>query len=281
MKYIDCHTHAHFEAYKDDMKEVIARALAADTWLVNVGTDKETSRQAVAVAEAYPEGVYATVGLHPTHSHKSFHDPEESATENTGEDFDYAYYKALAEHPKSVAIGECGLDYFRMDGDIEHNKKRQKEAFEMQIALSKETARPLMIHCRDAFMDLIPMLSYRKAELNPEPGIIHFFTGTIEEAKQLMELGFSFTFGGSITFPPRKGEDGHPLHKIIQALPSDRILTETDAPYLAPVPYRGKRNEPSYVVEVVKKMAELRGVTLAEMASVIAVNARRVLKLPS
>jgi TatD DNase family protein len=280
MKYIDCHTHAHFEAYKDDMREVIARALAADTWLVNVGTDRKTSRQAVEVAEAYPEGVYATVGLHPTHSHKSFHDPEESAEENTGEDFDHAYYKSLAEHPKTVAIGECGLDYFRMEGDVARNKKRQKEAFEMQIALSRETKRPLMIHCRDAFMDLIPMLFERRNALNSEPGIIHFFTGTLEEANQLMELGFSFTFGGSITFPARKGENGHPLHGIIRALPSDRLLTETDAPYLAPVPYRGKRNEPSYVVEVVKKMAELRRVAVEEMADTIAKNARRVLRIP-
>lgn len=281
MKYLDAHTHAHFAAYADDWKEVIDRALQAGVWLVNVGTDKETSRRAVEVAEMYPQGVFATIGLHPTHSHKSFHDADESATENSGEDFDYAYYKTLAEHPKTVAIGECGLDYFRMEGDIEHNKNRQKEAFEMQIALSGETKRPLMIHCRDAFQDLVPMLRHRSSEILPEPGIIHFFTGSIEEAKELMDLGFAFTFGGSITFPPRKGENGHPLHKVVQFLPIDRILSETDAPYLAPVPYRGKRNEPAYVIEVVKKLAELKALPLEEMKNAIFTNALRILKLPS
>lgn len=276
MEYFDAHTHAQFEAFKDDWQQVIQRALDQGIGLINVGTQKDTSRIAVETAHAFPEGVYAAVGLHPVHTDKSFHDAQElGATDGAkgftsrGEQFDAAYYKELALDPKVVAIGECGLDYFRVEGDINDKKQRQKEAFEAQIALAHEVGKPLMIHCREAFADLIDMLGARRAQLAAEPGVIHFFTGTADDARKLLDLGFSFTFGGVITFARSYDE-------ALKMLPADRILSETDAPYVSPEPYRGKRNEPAYVVEAVKKLAAIKGLEVPEMAQTILANAHRI-----
>lgn len=280
-KYFDAHTHVHFAAFKDDWRETVQRALEQDTWLLTVGTQQQTSRGAVETARAFAEGVYAAVGLHPTHTDKSFHDEKElGAPEGSGgftsrgEQFDPAYYKELALDPKVVAIGECGLDYFRIEGDLEGKKRRQREAFEAQIALAHEVRKPLMVHCRNAFDDLIGMLDERRAALAPEPGIIHFFTGTAEDAKRLLELGFSFTFGGVVTF-------ARDYDAALAMLPIENILSETDAPYVSPAPYRGKRNEPAYVAEVVKKLAGLKGVGVEEMAEAIRANAKRVFGIGS
>ena len=287
--YFDAHTHAHFAAFEKDWNEVINRALEAGVWLINVGTQKDTSRRAVEVAHEYKEGVYAAVGLHPIHTEKSYHDEKELGTfsysqecENVGftshgEEFDCTYYKKLAEDPKVVAIGECGLDYYHGTWSIKHEtnnlsgevKEKQKRVFELQIRLAYEVKKPLMIHCRDAFADLIGMLHVSRSMLHEAPGIIHFFTGTKEDATALLDLGFSFTFGGVITFTRDYDE-------VVKMIPLDRILSETDAPYVAPVPYRGKRNEPAYVVEVVKKLAEIKNVSVEEMKNQIWENARRV-----
>jgi TatD DNase family protein len=276
MKYFDAHTHAHFSAFKDDWREVIQRALDQGVGLINVGTQKDTSRVAVETAHAFLEGVYAAVGLHPVHTDKSFHDAQElGATDDAkgftsrGEQFDPAYYKELALDPKVVAIGECGLDYFRIEGNIDEKKQRQKEAFEAQIALAQEVKKPLMVHCRDAFADLIDILAAHRGKFASEPGAIHFFTGTADDARKLLDLGFSFTFGGVITFARSYDE-------VLKMLPLDRILSETDAPYVSPEPYRGKRNEPAYVIEVVKKLAEIKGLDVEEMAKAILANTHRV-----
>jgi TatD DNase family protein len=230
----------------------------------------------VEVANEFEVGVYAAIGLHPVHTAKSFHDAKElGATEDDkgftsrGEQFDPAYYKDLSRDPKVVAIGECGLDYFHLEGDIEEKKIKQKEAFEAQIALAHEVKKPLMIHCRNAFPDLINILRADKDLLLPEPGAIHFFSGTLEEAKNLLELGFSFTFGGVTTFTRDYDE-------VIKTLPVDRILSETDAPYVTPEPHRGKRNEPVYVTEVAKRLAALKNLDLEAMAGSILSNVRRV-----
>lgn len=275
-KYFDAHTHVHFAAFKDDWREAVARALAQDIWFVTVGTQKDTSRAAVEAANSFSEGVYAAIGLHPVHTDRSFHDAEELGAggdekgfTSRGEQFDPAYYKELALDPKVVAIGECGLDYFHIEEDAEEKKRRQKEAFEGQVALAHEVNKPLMIHCRDAFPDLIDMLVANRDSLNNIPGVIHFFTGTPDDAKRLLELGFGFTFGGVITFARSYDE-------TLKMLPVDRIFSETDAPYVSPEPYRGKRNEPSYVVEVVKKLALVKGLSIEEMAAQIRENAARV-----
>ncbi len=270
-KYFDAHTHVQFAAYDADRKEVIERALKAGVSFMNVGTQADTSASAVKLANEY-EGLYAAIGLHPVHTEKSFHDEKElgggeavKAFTSRGEDFDYDYYKKLALDPKTVAIGECGLDYYHLS---EESKKRQKEIFIKQIELAKDVKKPLMIHCREAFGDLIEVLSTHHSLLNTVPGVVHFYSGTVEETKKLLDLGFSFTFGGVVTFTRDYDE-------IIKMIPLDRIFSETDAPYVAPVPYRGKRNEPSYVIETVKKLAEIKGVPVEEMAERIFENARK------
>jgi TatD DNase family protein len=273
-KYFDAHTHIHFAAYKDDRKGVIDRATQANVWMINVGTQKDTSADAVVLAHEHKEGLYASVGLHPIHTEKSFHDIKELGGNETakefysrGEDFDYEYYKKLALDPKVVAIGECGLDYYRLS---EETKKKQFDVLEKQIQLSHEVQKPLMIHCRNAFSDLIQTLKANSSKLKADaPGVIHFFTGTPDDAKKLLDLGFSFTLGGVITF-------ARDYDEAIKIIPIDRILSETDAPYVAPVPYRGKRNEPAYVVGVVKKLAELKSISTEEMASQIFENAKMV-----
>src|SRR3989344_3457588 len=297
IKFVDAHTHVQFAAFEKDWKETIDRALGKNVWLVNVGTQKDTSLRAVEIARKYDrkydKGIYAAVGLHPVHTEKSFHDVKELGTDDTtreftsrGEAFDFAYYKKLAEDPKVVAIGECGLDYYHL-GDS--TKKRQAETFAAQIALAREVGKPLMIHCRsgvperaspnigagrNAFSDLIAIL---KSEKLPErPGIVHFFSGTNENARELLDMGFFFTFGGVITFPPKAGKLAGDYDEVIKMIPLERILSETDAPYVPPVPYRGRRNEPAYVVEVVKKLAEIKGESLPEMAGIIFENARQM-----
>ncbi len=279
-RLFDVHTHTQFAAYKDDKGVVIQRALDAGVWMVNVGTQKDTSAAAVETAHQYAEGVYATVGLHPIHTDKSHHDKEELSLPSEalakeggfisrGEEFDYAYYKKLAADSKVVAIGECGLDYYRLE---EQTKQKQFAVFEQQIALAGEVRKPLMIHCRNAFADLIEILNGHRSGLNAPPGIIHFFIGTVDDAKKLLELGFSFSFGGVLTFA-RDYDD------TVRYIPLDRIVLETDAPYITPVPYRGKRNEPAYAVETAKKLAELKDASYEEIAKQTFENARKIFNI--
>ena len=271
----DVHTHTQFAAFAEDQDAVIRRALDAGVWMVNVGTQQDTSAVAVETAHQYPEGVYATVGLHPVHTEKSYHDAQElGAPHKTpyshelgtkeeaqnqqgdgfmsrGEEFDYGYYETLAQDPKVVAIGECGLDYYRLE---EKTKQIQYEALEQQIALAGDVHKPLMIHCRNAFTDLIAILQAPSSQFQVPPGIIHFFTGTRNDAKTLLYLGFSFSFGGVITF-------ARDYDEVVRYIPIERIVLETDAPYITPAPYRGKRNEPAYVAEVAKKLAEIKSIS--------------------
>jgi TatD DNase family protein len=284
-EFFDAHTHVQFSAYDADRDAVVQRAKDAGVRFVNIGTQKDTSRRAVELAERN-EGVFAAVGLHPVHASRSFHDADElgggeaaKGFASRGEIFDEAYYRELALRPKTLAIGECGLDYFRFNEDEsrETQVQKQKDAFLAQIMLAVEVKKPLMIHCREAFPDLISILRSELAIRNSKnPGIIHFFTGTVAEAQELLDLGFSFTFGGAITFPPRKGKSAGDYDEVIHLIPADRILSETDAPYVAPAAYRGKRNEPAYVIEVVKKLAELKNVSVGEMALQIRDNAKKV-----
>jgi TatD DNase family protein len=293
--FIDAHTHVQFAAFADDRDAVLARAAAADVHMIVIGTQRDTSAQAVAIAEAHAaDGMYAVIGLHPIHTSKSFHDADElggdaedggvAGSENVikpfvsrAEIFDYEYYKALALHPRTVAIGECGLDYFHFNEDESRDEQiaRQKDAFAAQMRLTKDVGKPLMIHCREAFADTIAMLRAAGPD-GFTPGVIHFFTGTVDDARALLDMGFSFTFGGAITFPPRKGFDRGTYDDVVTFIPIDRIMSETDAPYVAPAPFRGKRNEPAFVVHTVAKLAELKGVSLDEMKVQIWKNAERV-----
>ncbi|MBI4118959.1 MAG: TatD family hydrolase, partial [Parcubacteria group bacterium] len=175
-RFIDSHTHVQFAAYQNDTEAVIGRALEAGIWLVNVGTQLDTSKEAIALAEKYPQGVYATVGLHPIHTDKSFHDAQELGEDDAGkgftsrgEIFDYGAYKELAAHSKVVAIGECGLDHYRMNSS--DSKSKQETAFVQHIELAYELKKPLMIHCRQAFPDLIALLRANRSKLPTVPGI--------------------------------------------------------------------------------------------------------------
>ena len=281
--YFDAHTHAHFAAFKDDMDEVLKRALDNNVYLINVGTQIDTSKKAVEVANKYPKGVYATIGLHPVHTEKSYHDAGELGSASLGdngftsrgETFDYNSYKELSKNEKVVGIGECGLDYYRLN---EETKKTQKEAFIKQIQLAYDIKKPLMIHCREAFDDLIDILESHKNELLSDyAGVTHFFAGTKDHAKKLLDLGFAFSFGGASTFPEKAGK--YSYREIIEYLPMDKIVLETDAPYVTPVPYRGKRNEPLYVIEVAKKIAELKNLTLGETRDMTTQNVLNIFKI--
>lgn len=293
LKFIDCHTHIQFAAFSADYKEVIERALKKGIGVINVGTQKDTSFRAIKVAyEFKKQPVYATVGLHPIHVQRSFYDlnelgnlPPDKNLKNKeifseAEEFDYEYYKNLAENDKVLAIGECGLDYYHISGageEIKKLKEKQKLVFLEQIKLAYQIKKPLMIHCRNAFEDLIKIIASSKSNLLSPPGIIHFFSGTIEDSRKLLDLGFYFTFGGAITFPLRKGKPNY--EEIIKFIPIDRILTETDAPYVSPASCRGKRNEPANIIEITQKIAEVKKMPFEIAASKILENANKVFGL--
>jgi len=217
------------------------------------------------------------VGLHPIHTAESYHDEKElgggdaaKTFTSRGEEFDAEVYMELASHPKVVAIGECGLDYYRLD---EATKDMQEKVFEAHIVLAKEVGKPLMIHCRDAFPDLIKVLKTNKTELkNDSPGIIHFFTGSVDDARELLGLGFYFSFGGVVTFTKDYNE-------AIRFITLDRIVLETDAPYVAPIPFRGKTNEPAYIIHTANKIAELLDESIEKVQEKTTENARKVLNI--
>jgi TatD DNase family protein len=286
-EYFDVHTHLNFDAYKDDLSEVLARCRKEKIWLVNVGSQADTSQKAIEIAETEKTGVFASIGLHPIHTFESFHDKSElvgveKGFVSRGEKFDYDFYKKLAQNPKVVAIGECGLDYYHLPD--ESLKKNEKEVFISQIYLAAEVKKPLMIHCRnsqnqnDAFSDLIQILNSKSSVLNSPPGIIHFFSGNLDDAKKLLDLGFYFSFGGAITYASRKtGLSGY--EEALKFLPADRILSETDAPYVAPASRRGQRNEPFFIPESIQKIAEIKNIPLEDLKEQLAKNALNVFRL--
>jgi TatD DNase family protein len=277
--YIDIHSHINLNAFKGDYKEVIERAHDSDTWVINVGTQIDTSRRAVEIANEYEEGVYAIVGLHPVHTSASYHDEQEFSTAgdppvsgftSRGEVFDKDAYRELLKNPKVVGIGECGLDYYRC---TDETIAKQKQAFIAQIELANEFNKPLMLHIRNnkqdaehnAYVDAIELLK-QYAQVK---GDVHFFAGTVEEAQMYLDFGFTLSFTGVLTFT-------HDYNEVIRITPLDMLMAETDAPYVAPVPHRGKRNEPVYVSEVAKKIAQIKGLGEEEVAKALVLNAKRV-----
>ncbi len=274
-KYIDIHSHVNFIAFNQDRSEVIERALKSDTWVINVGTQIDTSKKAVEMTAEYPEGVYAIIGLHPIHTGASFHDVKELGEggkefTSRGEVFNPDAYRELLRNPKVVGIGECGLDYYRCDTEY---IEIQKKNFIEQIELANEFNKPLMLHIRNnkekpgfnAYMDALEILKkYSKVK-----GDVHFFAGGLEEAKAFTDFGFTLSFTGVITFTKDYDE-------VIRETPLEMIMSETDSPYITPVPYRGKRNEPVYVREVVKKIAEIKGLSEDKVAETLISNAKRV-----
>ncbi len=269
-KYIDIHCHLNFKVFEEDKDEVIKRALKNDTYLINVGTQINTSKKAVEIAHQYKEGVYAIVGLHPIHTGASFHDEKELGEggqefTSRGEIFDKEIYRELLKDPRVVALGECGLDYFRTEPE---SLKKQKRVFIEQIELANETRKPLMLHVRDAYADTLQILK----EHAKVKGVVHFFVGNAEEAKGFLDFGFMISFSGVLTFT-------HDYDEVVKNTPLNMILTDTDSPYVAPVPYRGKRNEPLYVKEIVKKIAQIKNLSEEEVANAVIENAKRVFNI--
>lgn len=272
---IDTHAHVNFRDFKDDTKETIKRALNKNVWMINVGAESKTSERAVKMAEEYEEGVYSAVGLHPGHLIEQEVEYEENGEfvkyKSKPEEFDYDFYLNLAKNKKVVGIGECGLDYFR--NNDKNFKQKQRDVFVQHIKLAKEVRKPLIIHCREAHEDLLEILNLEAPLPN---GVMHFFTGTLEQAKKYIDLGFYISFSGVTTFPPRKGEIVGAYDEIIKNIPLEKILIETDCPYVAPVPHRGKRNEPTYVQYVASKIAEIKGFSFEEVAEQTTKNAKEL-----
>ncbi len=260
IKYIDIHSHISFADYGVDQKEVIQRMKDAGVGTIVVGVDLESSKEAVELAEKN-ENIWASIGAHPA-DHRDF----------VFEEKDFA---DLVKNPKVVAIGECGLDYFRLDKtflhsqECENEKERQKKEFIKQIEFAVKYKKPLMLHIREAYPDAYDIL---KSYIGKVKGNVHFFTGTSEWANKFIDLGFTISFPGVITFAKE-------THEAVKNIPLEMMHAETDSPYATPVPFRGKRNEPSYVIETVKKIAELRGEDLEVVRKQLLENAKKTFGL--
>ena len=266
MKYFDAHTHVNFVAYNDDREETILRAKDAGVGMNVVGTQLDTSKAAVALAEQY-DNVWATIGLHPVHTAKSYHDVKELGEggkefTSRGEIFDMAAYEAIGKNSRVIAVGECGLDYYRVE---ESTKDVQSKAFIEQIELANTLGKPLMLHIRNAYDDALEIL---KAHAKVK-GDVHFFAGDWGVAKKFRDFGFTLSFTGVVTFT-------HDYDEVIKNTPLDMLLSETDAPYITPTPHRGKRNESSYIPLIVNKIAEIRGEDVEAVTQRVFENACRV-----
>ena len=263
--YIDTHAHVNFAAYKDDAEEVMKRTLEAGVFVVNVGSQHSTSKRAVEMAEKYAEGVYAAVGLHPIHLVKRKVNPDDSELnendfETTGELFDFEKYLELAKNPKVVAIGEMGLDYhhFEPEDNIEELKTKQKETFLQGIKLANELQKPMIIHCWDAYDDLLEILKNNPVE---KRGIIHSFIGGYKTARKFTDLGYKIGLNGVVTY----ADD---FNRLIKEVDLKDMVLETDCPYLTPVPHKGERNEPLYVKLVAEKVAKVKEISVEKVAEI-------------
>lgn len=252
---IDSHAHLNNERFDDDREEVIGRCGEQLTALLNVGYDLASSQSSLELAEAYPF-IYASVGIHP-------HDAQEAATDYLEQ------LKKMAEHPKVVAIGEIGLDYYY---DLSP-REVQQNVFREQLRLAKELNLPFIIHNRDAHADIMNIL--KQEAPYPMGGVMHCFSASWEVAQECLKLGLYISFAGPVTFA-----NAGKLKEIAGKIPLERLLVETDCPYLTPVPHRGKRNEPAYVRFVAEHVAGLRGLAVEELANTTAQNAIRLFRLP-
>lgn len=255
MILFDTHAHLDDEGYDDDRDEMIRRARAAGVaHIVNVGYDLESSLRSIRLAEKY-DLIYAAVGIHP-------HGAAEAGSgylEELGK---------LAAHPKVVALGEMGLDYYR---DLSP-RPVQRKVFQEQLALAGKLKKPIIIHDREAHGDILDIL--RKEGLGPSGGVMHCYSGSWEMAEECLAMGFYISIAGPVTFPKALR-----LKDVAARVPPDRLLIETDAPYLTPVPHRGKRNESSYVAFTAIEIARIRGMETEDLASLCAENSRKLFRI--
>lgn len=315
--FIDTHAHLDFKEFDSDRDEVIKRAFEGGIQkIINVGCNLERSRAAIELARSCGVGVYASIGIHP-------HDVANYELETTEREL-----RKLAHNDKVVAIGECGLDYYRLDQklkshlfcdrrkdvisgvngvkkinkskeiskkqnsqlfddrskvengkiiskDIKDKKTVQKEFFEMQIKLAQELNLPLIIHCRDAFDDLLKILISNLQFPISNIGVAHCFSGNRKFAQEFLKLGFLISFTGSITYAKSDAE----ILKVVKEVPLEKIMVETDSPYLAPVPKRGARNEPLYVKYIVQKIADIKNISLTEVEKTTTKNVIKLFNL--
>ncbi len=254
---IDTHAHLDSPKFDSDREEVIARAQAAgiDT-IVNIGFNRETIPTTMELAEKYPF-IYAAVGWHPT-------DAVDMKLEE-----DLAWIESLCSHPKVVAIGEIGLDYYWDTSP----KEIQHTVFREQIRLARKLNKPIVIHNRDAHEDIVKLL--REERASEVGGIMHCFSGSWEMAKMCLDMNFYISFGGPVTF-----KNARVPKEVMEKVPLDKMLIETDAPYLTPHPHRGQRNESAYVRLVAETAAEIKGLKLEDIAKITSDNARDCLCLP-
>ncbi len=250
-RIFDIHSHLNFPQFDGDREGVIKRMREEDVWTVCVGTDEKTSRECVELADSAGDGFFASVGIHPT---------ENLENQSAADDW-ISGLRQLADNPKVVAIGECGLDMFRRG---ESDTERQEKIFEKQLELALELDKPVIVHCRDGREKALKILSPFAAR--GLSGDIHFFSGDWEEARKYLDMGFSISFAGPITFTDEYDE-------VIKKVPLNKIMAETDSPFAAPAPHRGKRNEPLFVEEVIKKIAQVRGISFEDAAEATAQNA--------
>jgi TatD DNase family protein len=265
MKYFDAHCHVQFDAFYDDQDAIIEKMKEEEIGGLVVGIDLESSKKAVALAESH-DNLFAAIGLHPNYEKKEW--------------FDSTPYRELAQNPKVVAIGECGLDYYRPEQMNEETKKGQRAILDDQIQLVAELDKPLVIHSRptpgtmDAYEDLISILQKAKMANSNLRGDVHFFVGGIDEMKALTALGFTISFTAVITF-------ARDYDLVIKETPIESILSETDAPYVSPASRRRERNDPMSVKDVVHTIAEVRGEDAEMVRTTLLENSKRLFKLPT
>lgn len=261
---IDTHAHLNYFEFDSDREELIQKCLDKGYKIINVGTNIESSEKCIEISSLFKEGVFSAVGLHPSNIVSSL----KGSFEKREDFFDYDYYKKLANFSKVVAIGEIGLDYwYRPKGK---NKRidfisKQKEIFQKQIDLAKELNLPIIIHCRSAFEDLIEILSSRKTR-----GVIHCFTGTKEEAKKLLDLGYYLGFNGIIFKVD--------LLEVLKMIPIERVLLETDCPYLSP-PNFEERNNPLSLSIIVEEISKIKNISPEFIMEKTTLNAEKLFKI--
>ena len=243
----DTHVHLNSKMYKNDLDEVIGRALVAGvTRMAVIGFDGPSNAHAIELAEKH-ESIYAVVGIHPSDAR--------SATEDS-----WAVLREQLAHPKVVALGECGFDYYH---DTSFNDI-QRVVFERQLEIAKEMDMPIVVHMRDSVDDVYRMLKEKGQGLS---GVIHCYSGDVKMMQKFLDLGFYIGLDGPVTF-----KNAHDVHEVAKAVPINRLVIETDAPYLTPAPYRGKRNEPAYVSYVAERIAELKGMSYEDICRITTEN---------
>lgn len=256
--FFDIHSHLNDTQFEGDIVGVVERMRKGNVWTIVVGTDRRSSQIAAQISCFYGN-IFSAIGVHPT--------------DNTNEYFNEDYFSDLLACESVVAVGECGLDTFRAKEWNDKERTRQRELFERQLEFAVAIDKPLMIHCRNAHEEMLDILSAKNKVYGDKlRGNIHFFAGDVSTAKRYFELGFTVSFTGVITF-------ARDYDEVVRYAPLDMILSETDSPYVAPVPYRGKRNEPSYVAEVVRTIAEIRGVDFEIVRRAMVDNALRVFNI--